>query len=394
MLSDIEIAPNLEDPLLASPYAPIRYRNFPVWKIAKTAADRGWVSPTGVVHPDFALALKRYEHHALNMAAAFCGDDSSLEFTNLAAEMFAWCGFCVTAQLYEANGRQIFDFSDRAIEAVRDTDIANASLEGLQLPFESFYVRIGREANVRVRIGEAETPEDFAYADGAFISRPAEKGDDALHIALTLVDVNGRGLPRAPRTLRFPPSVHALPCLEALDRAVQLKWEAEQASMGEEDTAGLEAGLENMSTSLITDLRDSADFLKAAMPQLLSALFWIEGLKSSPQLRPGRDTGAEQVAQWNRASPEKQQKLKSRLTAEGYALVRLIDYDPASDGTAAQSGVKSAHMRRAHWRNQRHGPNSACVKRIRIKQMFIHSRDSALTDTPGHIYVPEKRKEA
>jgi hypothetical protein len=129
------------------------------------------------------------------------------------------------------------------------------------------------------------------------------------------------------------------------------------------------------------------DLLKAAMPLVLSALFWLEGLKERPQPTPGRDTSSARVAHWGNADAKSKGKLKQKLTSEGYALVYMIDYD-TSDEDLGEGGTKRAHTRMAHWRNQRHGHGLTLVKRIRIKKQFINPRGAPTSDMPGHIYVP------
>jgi hypothetical protein len=97
------------------------------------------------------------------------------------------------------------------------------------------------------------------------------------------------------------------------------------------------------------------------------------------------------VAKWQN-NPSKRNKLKAALTADGYAIVRLVgtELDAGKPQQGATGLSRRIHWRRGHWRMQPYGPESALRRRIWIKPMLVGSdAGQGVEPLHGHIYMAE-----
>ncbi len=376
-----------DERLEMSPYAPVRYQRNHFWQLANEGVDRGSFHKDGRIDAGVAKAVQGRLSAVFDIYVQRLGSREHPLFPVLQAEAVRWAAFTVVAGFYIRAGRQIFDFSDRCLAQVRATDVhEEVTLEGLELPYDTFFMRFGRLDDAKAEYREDPSdPMGFEYVDGAFIHRRRSQGEEGLLIGLTTVTESGRGMTRAPYILTIQESDFTKPWPEAIDEALKRERE-EHVMIAESDNPITRATYQQT----LSALEDAHMLLRGAMPTVLSALFWLLDLESMPDPEPGRDTSSDRVAHWKNADLKRRGKLRGKLVAEGYTLVRLIDrvYDEAStDGVGG--GLKSTHFRRAHWRKQPYGPRTnPTIKRIRIPQAYVNPRNNAGTSAPGHIYVP------
>ena len=136
------------------------------------------------------------------------------------------------------------------------------------------------------------------------------------------------------------------------------------------------------------EVNDSADLLRAGATLLVNAMFYLENFRAhqSPP-EPGRDTPPTRVARWFQLADRRRQKEQSALTADGYAVVRLVGREVGSASTGPGGSGVRAHWRRGHWRQQRHGVGLALVKRLWIKPVLVGANHDDATSLAGHVYT-------
>lgn len=378
-------------PEKSSPYAPIRLRTLGWWKYADAATRNRWVTPHGEIAaalPDhlrnelilpyidqFANAV-REEPEAGGLVGQFVADMISLRY---------WVPL---VGQYLGNGKQIFDLADALVEVLNHTDVKDATLEGLALPYEALYMRFGKQDQIRVPYEDGPgDPDPWEYFEGAFVARarwtapPHES--HRIVIGLTTVLGNGAGRTVPGYIIDFHPAEQALPALEAIEAAIERR----KSEISKE----VDHGSENeKALALHRQSRwdETAYLLRQALPLVLNGLFYLESLETTPPAQPGRDTPADMCTSWGNATPARRQKLKSNLTREGYAVVHLVGQDVEPMGVHTPHGAVSPHWRRGHWRMQAYGEKHTLRKRIRIAPQFINPHHASPDEVPGHIYVP------
>ncbi len=377
------------DSIAWSPYAPLRWRDELWWTYGRLAAKEGLVTATGQI----ASTLPEMIQGNL-IAAMMAGGRGYLETLpaddrgHIAGQMLAkfmemrhWVPL---VGQYEANGRQIFDLHDALSEALLHTDVGDCSMEGLSLPYDCFFLAFGKQAEIRV-----PWEDDFEYADGAFVAvTPWDCGDGTYKrrykIGLSTVKKDGSGVMMPGYFLDFTPDEALMPVQQAIDVAISRRKAAflEGTNAGPQDHA--------LASHRIADLEDGAILARKALLLVFNAMFYLESLHELPSESPGRDTSSSLSAKWSASAPAKRHKVKSELTANGYAVVRLVGAEVAGDAAAAKSrtdGVRT-HWRRGFFRMQAHGPAMTLRKRLWVRPTVVNASKDSVVDTPGHIYIP------
>jgi hypothetical protein len=181
--------------------------------------------------------------------------------------------------------------------------------------------------------------------------------------------------------LDLTPSEQKLPILAGIEASIARRV-ASMSSPGEDvATAAVTAYRKDM-------LEEGLDLMKQAVSLLVNALFYIESINNKGNevaVEPGRDTPPDQVVAWH-AQPQKRAKLRSRLTSEGYVIVRMLGKELAPLGAARVGGTVKTHWRRGHWRQQRVGTGRSQIERRWIRPTMVNA-DRPHDDMPGHIYA-------
>lgn len=367
-----------------SPYAPIRQRGMFWWKYGQAAARDGHVTPAGMISGQLPSMIERYlvRLYVTGFADTVRGQENADELIGVhLAKTMMLRHWVPTVGQYELCGRQIFDLHDSLVEMLSETDLGECTLENWNAPYEAFYVRFGKQDSMSLPF-EGDERE---YLDGAFVARtPFDGTGYRLKIGFTTVKENGRGVTLPGYFIDFQPKELKLTVPEAIDAALKRK----MAEYDEDDADGNEQS-RAINSFRRQESEDSAELLKAGATLLVNALFYLEGLgSSSPEPGPGRDTPPERVARWYQMDSKRRRKEKSALSADSYAIVRLVGSEVADSAGRGANGSLRTHWRRGHWRLQRHGEGLSQCKRIWIKPVMVgsdHGADPSLM--PGHVYM-------
>lgn len=372
----------------SSAYAPIRQRGVLWWKYAQTAAKDGHVNAEGMISGQLPLMIEQYlvRLYVSAFADTVRGQENASHLNGIhLAKTLLFRHWVPMVGQYELCGRQIFDLHDSLVEMLAETDLGECTLENLNMPYEAFYVRFGKQESMSLPF-EGDERE---YLDGAFVARtPFDKTGYRLKIGFTTVKENGAGVMLPGYFIDLQPAELQLALPEAIDAALRRK----QAEYDKDDAEGGEQG-RAINSYRRQESKDSAELLKAGATLLVNALFYLESHGSlSPEPGPGRDTPPDRVSRWHQMDSKRRRKEKSALTADGYAIVRLVGSEVADRVGVGASGSLRTHWRRGHWRHQRHGEGLSQRKRIWIKPVMVGS--DQLVDPssqPGHVYMTGTR---
>ncbi len=366
-------------PALLSPYAPVRYRDVAWWRFAKQLAKAGQVQSDGRVRG----GLFEYINQELVLPALDAGKQAGFddaELGHLLTKVHAFRGWVPLAAQYELCGRQIFDFDSALVETFVQTDIKDATLEDLHLPYQAFYLRFGPQPHAQLPFEDESA--HFEMLDGVFVSTSVwdNDGRTRLCLGMTTVRDSGGGMWLPGYYADVAPDEQSLPCAEAVERSI-----ARHAAVLREAPWP-----EGARSHLLHALDESAALLRSSLPLVINALFYLDSLGKTRDLpvEPGKDVPSELRGRWSSASPRQREKLRSRLTSEGYTVVRVLGRDELSSEERAHIGRGPAApcWRRGHWRWQVHGPRNSLRKRIWVRPVFVNPGGRPADDVPGHIY--------
>lgn len=367
----------------SSPYAPIRWRATDWWAFGRKLADSGAVQADGRMARNVPDAIwQGLVMPCMKSAAAQLGGHPERDavLSQLLGKLSDQRHWSPLVAQYELNGRQIFDFEDHLVDMLDHTDLGNATLGSLKLPYDCFFLRFGRQERIK-----SEWNEDFEYVDGAFIA--ATPWDDQapiqhrLKIGLATIKRDGSGVMMPGYFLDITPTEAALPAAEAVDAAI-----ARRRATFMADAKG-DAHSEAFAQLRIHEADEGARLARLALPLIINGLYYLESLNDLPAEEPGRDTSSELTARWAQEAPAKRSKLRSQLTASGYTVVKIVGRELGRPqvGGSERNGPRT-HWRRGFTREQRYGAGLAFCRRVWIKPTLVNASDAG-EDLPGHIYV-------
>lgn len=357
------------------------------WKYAVVAAKDGYVAADGRMATDLPQMISDnlIEVYATSFDKAVRDLPNAGQLVGAhLAKLLQFKHWVPLVAQYELCGRQIFDLHDALVVMLDNTDLGECTLEGWLRPYDAFYVRFGRQDHIKLPF----EGDEFEYLDGAFIAVTpfsADANEHRLKIGFTTVKKDGRGVMLPGYFIDFQPHEQRMLVTDAIESALARK-------MAEFDVEnGTSEFVDALNSHRRVDLEDSIRLLRAGATLLVNSLFYLESLGGHlPDSEPGRDTPPSLVAQWHQGSPARRNKRRSALTADGYAVVRMVgrELEQAATGLPSMAGQVRAHWRRGHWRWQRHGPRLVERKRIWIKPLLVGSgRGDETMSLPGHIYV-------
>ena len=369
-----------------SPYAPIRFRGHFWCKYALSAAKEGHISADGRISGDLQNMIDKYlvTAYITEFYDVVKSKSDASHLVNIqAAKIELLRHWVPIAAQYEQCGRQIFDLDDKLVQLLTHTDLGECSLEGLNFPYDTFFVRFGRQEHVKIPF----EGEQFEYLDGAFIARTPYDGDGSfrLKIGFTTCKIDGSGVTLPGYFIDILPSEQKLHAAASIEAAITRRL-LELA-----DTDDASASEKSFNSYRRAEVNDSATLLRAGSTLLVNALFYLESVREKqPEPEPGRDTPPEQVTKWVQTTPAKRYKQKSVLFASGYTVVRLMGRELVSDTPSqGDKNVVKAHWRRGHWRLQRHGEELSMQRKIWIKPVMVGADHHIDQELSGHIYVTE-----
>lgn len=378
-----------------SPYAPIRWRKEVWWHFAQEAARQGLVRANGVITESLPHIIQQ-ELVGRMMASLKGFIDENPEAKTMAAQALAkfleqrhWVPLIGQ---YEHNGRQIFDLHDDLTEMLLATDVGDCTLEDLNLPYDCFFIRFGKQDDIKVPFDD-----DFEYVDGAFVAvtpwqdTPTSAPKKRFKIGLSTVKKSGEGVMMPGYFIDFTPEEACMPVDKAVDAAMARRRAAFFEGVKE---GSMVSGLAEIRAA---ELAEGGLLARKALPLVFNAMFYLESLSDVPAEEPGRDTSSELTAKWQQSKPDRRHKVRSQLIAGGYAVVRLVGKEVARTGLGG-SGVShqvdglKTHWRRGFFRQQPHGPERQLRRRQWIKPTVVNAHKSDASEAPGHIYVGDSNK--
>lgn len=370
-----------------SPYAPIRWRKEVWWHFAQEAAKQGYVQPDGMIAGNLPALI---EHELVGRLMASWKDfithnpEAKTATAQAVAKFMEQRHWVPLIGQYELNGRQIFDLHDDLTEMLLVTDVGECTLEDLTLPYDCFYIRFGKQEDIKV-----PWEDEFEYVDGAFVAitpwqdTPTSVPRKRYKIGLSTVKKTGQGVMMPGYFIDFTPEEACMP----VDKAVDAAMERRRAAFFEGVKEGTMAG--GLSEIRAAELAEGASLARKALPLVFNAMFYLESISDVPAEEPGRDTSSELTVKWQQSKPERRNKVRSQLAAKGYTVVRLVGKEVARTSTGAgyhPDGIKS-HWRRGFFRQQPHGPERQLRRRQWIKPTVVNAHKGDIAETPGHIYV-------
>lgn len=372
---------SIEDDELSA-YAPIRMRGMLWWKYAQLAAKDEHVNAVGLISQALPTMIEQYlvRLYLTQFEEVVRGQENASYLAGVQlAKVLMLRDWVPMAAQYELNGRQIFDLHDSLVEMLGETDLGECTLENWNAPYEAFYVRFGKQDSMSLPF-EGDERE---YLDGAFVARtPFDNESYRLKIGFTTVKSSGKGVMLPGYFIDLLPAEQKMLVPDAIDAALKRKIaEYDADEDGTDQTSAINSHRRQ-------EAEDSAELLRAGAALLVNSLFYLESLGSaSPEPGPGRDTPPARVARWHQLDVKKRRKEKSSLTADGYAIVRLVGSEVSQGFSSSESITLRVHWRRGHWRFQRHGEGLSLRKRIWIKPVLVGADQHDGSPLPGHIYV-------
>lgn len=363
-----------------SPYAPIRQRNALWWRYAQLAAKDGHVTSNGMISNTLLSMIDEYlcstYLHAFREVSQ-SNPNFNEEFHVYGAKVMVYRHWVPLAAQYELNGREIFDLDAGLVEQLSQTDLGDATLETWHPPYDAFFIRFGKQDNIKIPFDE-----DFEYLDGAFVAvTPYSENERRIKFGFTTSKADGSAVMLPGYFIDLNPTEQLLPVSQAIEHALARK----QAEFPIDDS--VEKGIRGINSFRRAEVEDAADLLRQGAQLLVNALFYLQSVNSSAEGRgPGRDVPPDAHARWLQSSAQARRKHGSRLTADGYGLVRMVGHE-FSAGRATGGNTISAHWRRGHWRMQPHGPGKSMMRRIWIKPVKVAAGAGEASTPPGHIYV-------
>jgi hypothetical protein len=360
------------------------------WRVAKIAAKAGRITPNGMIAGDL---YQQIEHDLIRPSIQFAA--KSIKAGELPPEAGAetiskilrFQHWVPLIGQYEMCGRQIFDLHDKLTELLSHTDVGDATIEDLHTPYDAFFLRFGLLPNIRMIFDETR----WEYLDGAFVGwapfdLEGQKGR-RLKIGFTTVHEDGTGVGYPGFVFDIRPNELKLSVPDAIDTAMRRRLSNFEDQPGQSDST------QAVNAAARYEIEEAAGVLRDASALLINSLFYLESIRDHlPTASPGRDVPPDRIAKWMQAPPVKRHKLASSLTADGFAVVRLIGQEVADHALPSPpgSGTVRMHWRRGHWRMQPYGEHRSLRKRIWIKPMLVGGDEATPEERDAlktHLYI-------
>ena len=374
-------------PDIRSPYAPVRYRGVPWWEVARDLARGGFVTPEGMIHANlYNMINQGYMRPEMARMIEHLRSTGAEEAIGPTLAMMADAPeWIVLAAQFDQCGREIFDLTEGLVAAFNETDLGNTTLEDWHTPYPAFFLRFGKQPHLKLNFDGLGEDTQFEYLEGAFVAVSRVDGPFEgirIRMGMTSVKEDGSGLLGFGHFLDFHPQTHAMPIEDAIDAALQMR----NARIDSEPTP--DESVNAIDLYRKERYADTAELLREGARLVFNSLFYIESLAASPERAPGRDVPQALVEKWESVVGHKREKLRSKLTADGYTVVRLLgrDFKEDEEEPSPPTGATvRTHWRRAHWRQQACGEGMKQRKRVRIPKVLVN-RDQLEDELPGRIY--------
>jgi hypothetical protein len=282
---------------------------------------------------------------------------------------------CVVSQFLK-NGRQTFRFDPDLAEELAHTDVDDVATSFINLPYDAVYLEFG----------DCSTLNDGQIVEGMIVERrthtpepmisitPFVRHDDgAMALPMTVLSIGGANGNETvgealARTIRY----YEKPSDVAVDSDGPVTPEMLKENPAFQESNG----------NFAAGIRTGAEVVRSLLPLVINGLFYIDNCLSGATRRwdPNAPEGLALKADSTRPGARKAQQELTRL---GWTRITLCTLEDDSDevatlGTSASSSSRAqprGHWRRGHWRHQRHGPQNALVRLIRIRPVRVKGRE-------------------
>ncbi|MDI1236435.1 MAG: hypothetical protein PSV26_03005 [Polaromonas sp.] len=365
-----------------SPYAPMRLRDAEWWQFGTQAGQHGFVTRNGQIAEALPqLIMKNLIDPTMEAAMRQADADGNGEHLGqLFAKLLQQRHWVPLVAQYNLSGKQIFDLDDNIVTMLRNTDVADCTLQDWHPPYDAFFVRFGKQDDMKLPFDDGHE-----YLDGAFVAVTpwtTNGTERRLKIGLTTVKDDGSGVMMPGYFVDFSPEEQRLSPHQAIDAFIARKF-ADLDS--DEDKSERNLALIEIRKG---EWEEGAVLLRKATELVINCLFYIESIGADKELTPGRDVPPELHVKWQQTPPMRRFKVTQKLGSEGYTLVRLMGDEVQQGSSSPETGRAdvSTHWRRGHWRRQAHGPQKALIKRVWIRPVLVNPTKPN-EDIPGHVYA-------
>lgn len=281
------------------------------------------------------------------------------------------------AFLFERSGRQVFEFTPALAEELAITDVDDVMPYEIQLPYDAFYVRVPGLPDM-----------EGSAIEGLLMSRMQTAYGPTVNVRPMAVDQpNGRpGRDFASANISLSGDRPVVELLVAQDERMKAFRDARPLG---EMTQKYGTEMDAVSESIDGESERARMMLASIQSTAINVLLYIDNCSRHMRRTWPSDAPADDVAKAE-AGTVGSGKAEQRLTRNGWTKVTLCQLEagagPMDDG--GSNGTRRlvrAHMRRGHWRRQRHGPGAKLVKRIRIRPSLIGA-GSGTGEVGGRTY--------
>jgi len=302
---------------------------------------------------------------ARKYAEAMDGVDPESNEARSWGESMSW--LLTAVRDFKNGGENIFHIQSDLLALFRHSDIGDAEIDRIRLPYGRFYLHFGPASAIPV--GAAH------FLDGAYILNAArETGDteaglntDGLFIHLTT---------RAP-AMRYETRLHPIDFLMRDPQFQADLWFEEQPRV---DLAITKARQDLGQSEQLRDVPSAAvwtaDVIETALHLVANTLLFLSSDHAEITNRYPAEAPANLVRKATHASTSREQaRADSKLWSLGFRRVKFIGDAIQKEMTEERARGESlhAHWRRGHWRQQPHGPNLAMRKAIWIKPTIVRA---------------------
>lgn len=367
-----------------SPYAPVALREMYFWEMSADMAHHGWITANGMIRPGLDEYIMEHVvqpslEHTVRQAKVEGIDPGEL-LGAVMPQMLELRHLMPVMGQYERSGRQIFDFSERLVDLLKNTDLGACTLEDVHLPYDCIYMHFGKQEHIK-------TPweDGFEYVCGALVAKSVygdsvDSGLVRLKFTVFTEKENGRVAGMPGYYLDIRPDEQKLTVMEAVDAALKRRVEAIQD----------DSRVPGLTEARVDRFHEAAELIQGTLPLIINGIFYLESLGTLPDATPGRDTPLDLQTKWATVKPTRHHKLKSEMLARGHTLVRLVgkelEAEPSHSLEAGAPGTRAVHWRRGFWRQQPHGAGLLLRKRLWIRPTLVSGRPPEAGEVPGHVY--------
>lgn len=307
--------------------------------------------------------------------------------------------FSGTLLSFMAGGAPVFHLTDPLLDALSTTELGDATVGDLSMPFETIYVQLGSGRNLTFNNG-------LARLEGVFLEkRPEIDGNNSIGITLAGELVTPpphwgeRGLETFSMFIAEEKGVASLPLTQAIAKRLSIQGsdpldDVELSDLDEFDEstkmsirASWEARAEERALSIA-----NAGVVIECMTMVANALLYISQYPDDAVTKWQEGTPKSLVQKYERSAGKDRLRNLSKARNNGFTLIRKVGkaFEAEQQSTAQGGESPSPHLRRAHWRRQAYGPNNSQRKLIWIRMARVLGGDGR--DRPYRVLAQIAQK--